>query len=415
MNDWLFITGAGVYAVLFWIVCSKRPHVALALIFALSPFQQDISGGGPLKFSIAEVNLLLSLPIAFKGGRRWRFGPTVWPAMAFFGVGLGCSLLSWRESSLICLVQTLIYLILAVFVFGSLARSAEEYRLAINGFILVGLILAVCICASGSGYVLGLQKNGAGASMAAALLMAVEMSFQVRRGRWRYRAATVVLTVALVFTLSRGAWLSALTGCLVILILRRRFGQMLQMAVVVAGIAGAAWFLLPAEAKDYALGFSEDRWNIKLRYESQEFARTQFESSPLVGVGMGLRKEYDATNLVMLTLAETGVLGLLVFLVLHVIFMGMIWGAQRVVARTQLEFSVLAIASALVVGKLIHGMVDHYWSRGTLMAAWGAVGMAVFVSQTARARRRLARAKQRAQWLAPAPAGASMEAMTEHA
>jgi len=414
MNDFFFMAGAGVYALLFWLLCRRRPNLALMLIFALSPFQQDISGGGRLKFSIAEVNLLLSLPLVFQRKRRWRFGPTVWPAMAFMLVGLGCSLLSWRDASLTCLVQTAIYLVLAVLAFGSLARTTADYQLAINGFIVVGLFLAVCICASGSGYVLGLQKNGAGASMAAALLMAMEMSFQARRGRWYYQAAMVALTAALVLTLSRGAWMSALTGAFVILILRRRVGQMLQVAVVVAVIAAAAWMWLPAEAKDYALGFSEDRWNIKLRYESQEFAKEQFTNSPVVGVGMGLRKEYDATNLILLTLAETGVVGLVTFAILHLVFAAMIWRAQRLVKRTELDFSVLAIASALIMGKLVHGMVDHYWSRGPLMAAWGAVGMAVFASQTARARRRLARARRLQQWAAM-PATPALEAVGERA
>jgi len=33
----------------------------------------------------------------------------------------------------------------------------------------------------------------------------------------------------------------------------------------------------------------------------------------------------------------------------------------------------------LVLGKLVHGMVDHYWSRGAIMIAWASVGMALSV------------------------------------
>jgi hypothetical protein len=388
MNDILFIAGAAAYAVVFWLLGMSRPRLALALIFALSPFQQDISGGGPLKFSIAEVNLLLSVPMALLRTRRVRFGPTFWPALAFILVGLGCSLLHWHDTSLICVVQSVIYLVLAVFVFASLPRSVADLRLAFDGFIFVGSFLALCICASGSGYVLGLQKNGAGSSIAAALLIAIEMSFRVPKRRIIYQAAIALLTVALVLTLSRGSWLSAVTGTLVILLLRRKVGQMVQVGLIVGAIAGAAWFLLPAESKDYAMGFDSERWNIKLRYESQEFASAQFHSSPIYGMGMGLRKEYDATNLFMLTLAETGIIGVIAFLSLHAVLAAMIWGAQRRVGRRELEFSILAVAAALIAGKLVHGMVDHYWSRGTLMAAWGAVGMAVFVAHTVRRRKK---------------------------
>jgi hypothetical protein len=37
----------------------------------------------------------------------------------------------------------------------------------------------------------------------------------------------------------------------------------------------------------------------------------------------------------------------------------------------------VALAGGLVLGKLAHGLVDHYWSRGALMIAWAMVGMAL--------------------------------------
>ena len=39
-------------------------------------------------------------------------------------------------------------------------------------------------------------------------------------------------------------------------------------------------------------------------------------------------------------------------------------------------FSLLCIGGALVLDKFVHGMVDHYWSRGAIMAAWASAGMA---------------------------------------
>jgi hypothetical protein len=38
----------------------------------------------------------------------------------------------------------------------------------------------------------------------------------------------------------------------------------------------------------------------------------------------------------------------------------------------------LALGAALVVSRLAHGLVDHYWSRGAIMIAWAAAGMATF-------------------------------------
>ena len=41
--------------------------------------------------------------------------------------------------------------------------------------------------------------------------------------------------------------------------------------------------------------------------------------------------------------------------------------------------SALVLAVALTIGRLAHGMVDHYWSRGPVTVAWAAVGMATLV------------------------------------
>ena len=38
--------------------------------------------------------------------------------------------------------------------------------------------------------------------------------------------------------------------------------------------------------------------------------------------------------------------------------------------------AVLLGTAALVTLKLAHGMVDHYWTRGSIMCAWASVGMA---------------------------------------
>jgi hypothetical protein len=35
----------------------------------------------------------------------------------------------------------------------------------------------------------------------------------------------------------------------------------------------------------------------------------------------------------------------------------------------------------LLFCQFTHGLVDHYWSRGAIMAAWAAAGMAIGVYQ----------------------------------
>lgn len=381
INPWVLLSGGLVYAVVFWAVCFRRPHWALAFIVASSPFQNDMSGGGPLKFSLAEVNLFLSLPIVFFNSGRWRFGPTLIPALIYLGVCLLSALIHWRPTALISIIQTALYLIVVVMVFASLARGIDDYRLGFYAFLSVCALFASIVCVLRVPSILGLNKNGLGASLATAFLIGLELwhgATRPRLRRWLLWTSALVAAGCL-FSLSRGAWLSAIAGTLVIFGLRQQFKLMLRTALLMVPVLVFCWFLLPVASREYATGFDADRWNIKMRYQSADYAWEQFKSNPWIGVGVGLRKEYDATNVGLSSLAETGVPGLLAFLALHATVFWMCWRACRVTPRQSFAFSILALAFALSFAKLLHGMVDHYWSRGPLTVAWATIGMAVYV------------------------------------
>lgn len=139
---------------------------------------------------------------------------------------------------------------------------------------------------------------------------------------------------------------------------------------------GVFWFALPQSSRDYAGGFGQEHYNIKLRYDFINLAENYFHQSPIYGMGVGLRKDYDATNVLLMTLAETGILGLCGFLLIHVVFYRMLWKAQSRLATDDALFTLLCLGGALVTNKFVHGLVDHYWSRGALMATWASAGMA---------------------------------------
>jgi hypothetical protein len=104
-------------------------------------------------------------------------------------------------------------------------------------------------------------------------------------------------------------------------------------------------------------------------------AQKNFLENPMLGAGVGLRKNYDATNVVWSTLAETGVLGLLAFAWIHVVFFRLCWRSRRLLHPSDPRFSLLSLGCALMTCKILHGMVDQYWGRGSITLAWGAVGM----------------------------------------
>lgn len=382
MNPFLLAAGA-IYAVAFIAISFRSPRISLLLILAAAPFTNDLSGGGAVKFSLAEVNLFLCLPLVFKNAGRIQFGPAIIPSVAYILLGAACSIETWRSATSTSLLQVFIYLVITVLVFASIPRSADDYRLALNGMIMMCCFLAFLVLALRTPYILGLHKNSVGGSLSMAFVIAMEGSLREteRRSRFWYTAAALFLAAGCFATLSRGAWLAAICGIFVIFALRRQFGQMARIAALVTPILALFWATLPQSAKQYATGIGADRWNIRLRYESAEYAMSWFRQNPVMGAGIGLRKEYDATNVLLLTLAETGIAGVLALAVLHLFIAWFVWTRYSLLPKSSLAFSLVALSGALLLGKLAHGMVDHYWGRGTLTVAWATLGMAARASR----------------------------------
>jgi len=321
--------------------------------------------------------------------RPFRLGPLAFPVAAYLACCLFSSALQWRDTALVSLIQIAVYLVAAVVVFRSLPRRVEQYRASLFALIAVCCVLAAFVLANQSGYVLGLHKNGAGGSLACGMIVCTELWFAERdavRKQWLLIALGIV-ACGLFFTLSRGAWITAVSGVGIILLLRRQFVMMLRASVLFAALATICWGRLPAEARNYATGFERDNYNIMARYYSIDYAQGEFERNPFTGVGVGLRKEYDATNIILLTLAETGIPGLVTLLAIHVAFLRMAWRSRRYLKRSSPEASLVAIAAALVVGKMMHGTVDLYWGRGDLMLTWAAAGMAIRACAVCRPRK----------------------------
>ncbi len=373
----IILLGAG-YTLLFWSLSWKIPALPLIIIFGLAPFQNDMSGGGWLHFSLSEVHLLLSAPLlalrGWRGSLSWMSG-MLWSALALAAL---ITIPNWRETSAVSLIQMGLYWIGAVAVFATIPQRKGDWEIALRALVVVGVLLAVAALAARSNYIWGLHKNGVGASLACALVVTVECwTVAVGRSRLKYVAALAIISGGLVVGLSRGAWLSALVGVVFLLAWRGQYRRMAQLGALLVPLVLSIWMLLPEDSKDYALSFDPERHNIKARRLNTEWVREQWACSPFWGVGVGLRKEYDATNVLWLTLAETGPLGVVALLGMHLRLIHGLWIRRPLLGKGTNSVSSVALAGGLVLGKLAHGMVDHYWSRGALMIAWAMVGMAL--------------------------------------
>ena len=387
--DAVFLAGLLIYVVGFWAISSRYPAVALALIFGLAPFQNDLGAGiGGVKMSISDVHLVLSLPILLiallRGERPLRSWPFLWACAAYFAVCVASGFVTWRGgAALDSLFQMTLFFFVMIPVFSIVARRPEDLMPGLWTLLGVSAFLATIVLITRSQYILGIHKNGIGGSLSCAFLVAFELWFHYRdKKSWHKNAVLTLMTLiaaGLVVTVSRGAWIGAVAGMLFITAMRRQFGLLGRLAIVMIPVLVLGWTLLPPESRDYAFDFNPERGNIEARVNNQDEAMTIFEQHPILGAGVGVRKVYDATQLVLFTLAETGVLGLVTLTLVFAAFFAMVWRTQKRLGRGEFAYSLLAIGGALMLARIGHGMVDHYWARGPTMMGWAAAGMATGV------------------------------------
>jgi len=97
----------------------------------------------------------------------------------------------------------------------------------------------------------------------------------------------LLLTAGLFFCLSRGGWVGALVGIILLMAMRREFKTLVKVTCAFVPLICICWYFLPDKSKDYTTGLSAKNENIQMRYNSVEYAKERFESNPYLGVGWG--------------------------------------------------------------------------------------------------------------------------------
>lgn len=386
------LVAAGLLYIPFFLVLSfARPDIALLLAFSLAPFVQDISIGGPFRFSIGELSLVLSIPaFLVMAIQRLRVPPFLWMVGAYIGVCIASTVVNRDIEGITPILQMIIYLVIAVIVFSTFVPNVFKFAMVIDGAMIVMAGLALSGILSDMTFP-AMHKNAWGAGLSSGVVLTVElwMAAKQKRRRFLLSIAMCLMCAALLFSLSRGGWLAAMSGTAIIMVLRRQIRRLIRLLVLLLPLMTILWYSLPAQDREYATGVTSDRQNIMARYQTIENARQQFNDHPILGVGASYRKEVDATNIVMISLAESGIVGLSAFVAMHGFLIWSMLSTLKKVDRASFLYSPVALATALPIARLAHGCVDHYWSRGSLLQTWGMVGMAMAVrayvaKQTAR-------------------------------
>ena len=379
----MFAAGA-IVGVLFICIAFWQPRIALMITFALIPLQTDIPGM-PVHLSISELCLALLFPICLlktaQMGKPLRMGPLFWPIMTYLFFCFISSLPHFYPHSpaITAYAQMVVYLVFGVMLCASFPGDTDDLRFALEGAVAMSAVFALMVLLTHFHYPRE-DKNAWGAVFGSTFVMALEFWLAAKSAGDRKKGrllfwALIVIGAALFLCLSRGGWLEAMAGSFVLLLLRKRFGLMLRVGLIVVPLAGLLYLTLPKEKQHYAFDFKSNARNIDARYKSIDYAWAQFNSNPVFGVGVQLRKEMDATDLFMVTLAESGVQGVLAFLLIHAVAAGMAWKIHKRLDPRDPRFSLVAIGAALVFQRFAHGMVDQYWCRGPLIWAWCAAGM----------------------------------------
>ncbi len=166
--------------------------------------------------------------------------------------------------------------------------------------------------------------------------------------------------LALYLTYSRGSLVGLAAGIAVIGVLRYR-------KLLVVGVIGAAFLLLLPPAQAYVAHFIEgiqlqDRATL-MRLGEYKDALSLISRYPVLGVGFAGSPDADlyvgVSNLYLLMAEIMGLVGVTVFLVVMVGYLGSLWRAWRRVTDPGLEALLLGLGSA-VVGVLVGGIFDHY-------------------------------------------------------
>lgn len=223
----------------------------------------------------------------------------------------------------------------------------------------------------GAAYPLGYQKNFAGSLLAQTLmlLLIVPREFRIKASWLRVAGALVLL--GLVASQSRGGMLEVVIGAAIWLAKSRHARRRAtRLVALVIGLTLAVGVGLSVRAQLNSGTYT----SLTQRFVVEAQTQKLWEQHPWTGVGLKYfvlpeYAGYQAPNNVLdEALAEGGFPALAGFAIFMI-------GSLVALSKSRGSFAVAGLA--LVAGHFAHGMVDIYWSAGTVTLAWIVAGMAL--------------------------------------
>ena len=399
----LLLPGLLLLVFLACILTARHLPALLVAMFLLMPFQESITGPGvPVNIDASDAIALflsLMLPVMLIRQGRLRAGPVAVPLLIFCAVVSISSAVTWDGlDTAASLFRMFVVTVLSVLLFANAGVGVRVAHRCFGAYLVGITVLAVATVITfaiggfkSSEYTLGINKNSLGPTFGCGVVIALAYLLTTapppRRRAWLV-AALCASTVGLLLSLSRGAWVATGAGFLLILAMTRNVRALVVSVLLLSMVIAVMWSVLPPEARDYATDISAQTHTIQTRFATMADVMKAFQSSPLIGVGVGLRKQLEPHDVLILTLGETGVVGLLAFVGMFAAGFYTFFRAARLTRGERDAWPVIVIGASLLLVSLAHGLMDVYWRRGVGFMGWSCVGLAaslIFQRQAARA------------------------------
>lgn len=369
---------------------------------SLSVITLGLIAAASLTLANSPALSLLALPVAFGAGRISGGGLSISFADTFVLIGaftpfFGLPRVVWSKlipvmAALVAYEATIALSVIlspnlngavevahrAVIIFGSLligAYLAQRGRIA-TGIWLTAVTAAIIGIAAvadavaqhfSPAFPFGLNKNYAGGLLAATFLLSMALEAGHRYRLAALRSLQVLMLLGVLATQSRGAMAGIVGGLVVWSFLARRHRRLVLVLILV---------LAPLLARNVIDDYTQRQFGSAITHvQVAQDAINEWQASPYFGNGIrfflnggGRVLEYDPHDVLLLTLAESGVAGLVGLVVLL---------GTAIRQLVKLDSTLARMAVALLVARLLHGMVDIYWVHGFQELPWVAVGMAL--------------------------------------
>lgn len=207
------------------------------------------------------------------------------------------------------------------------------------------------------------------------VLTGLALSERIRRRQVFYSVGVVLCFSALLFTFTRGAWLALVLAVLISAVLFER--RLLVIVVIFAVLA----FFVPVIHHRILDVFSPVYWHKMEKYG--RFARwmvgiQKLRADPLFGAGLGqyggaVAAHYGhsvySDNFYMKTLGETGIVGLLLFLTMHLTLVRNLYVRVKATLR-QKERLLLVGGLTGIMAVLFHNLTENVFEYAPMVLAY---------------------------------------------